>query len=126
MIFKNILPFLFLILALVSSEAGASSTRTIDGDTIKSSDHTKTWTLPASSGTLGLGGGTLTQETPSGTINGSNQTFTLAHTPLANSLNLYVDGLPQILTTHYTIVSGTITMVTAPAYGQTIYASYSY
>lgn len=67
------------------------------------------------------------KEVPSGSINSSNTTFTLTYAPTsADSLNLYMDGLLLRLTTDYTISSTTITMGTAPATGQTLYASYQY
>ena len=70
--------------------------------------------------------GTPTQEVPSGSINGSNQTFTLLYTPISGTLHLYLDGIFEIPTTHYTISTATISMIVAPAYGQTLYASYTY
>lgn len=39
-------------LVLTSSWASASATRTVDADALRSADHTKTWTLPASSDAL--------------------------------------------------------------------------
>jgi hypothetical protein len=64
-------------------------------------------------------------ETPSGTINGSNTAFTLAQTPLENdSVELYRDGLKLTVTTDYTISGTSITMVTAPVVGQTLRANY--
>lgn len=70
---------------------------------------------------------TETQETPSGTINNSNAAFTLAHTPLTNaSVKLYQDGLILKQGTDYTITGTSITMTTAPNYGQTLYAVYNY
>lgn len=70
-----------------------------------------------------------TDEAPSGTINGSNVTFTLAQTPQENgsaepSVDLYQDGLYQIPGVDYTISGVTITMTTAPALGQSLRASY--
>lgn len=73
------------------------------------------------------GAGTPTQETPSGTVNGSNTTFTLAHTPASNAnVLLYLDGLFQRQGggNDYTISGTTITFVTAPATNQTIDADY--
>lgn len=64
-------------------------------------------------------------ETPSGTINGSNTSFTLSQLPLENdSVELYQDGLKLTYTDDYTISSSTITMVTAPVVGQTLRANY--
>ena len=64
-------------------------------------------------------------ENPSGAINGSNVTFTLAQTPLENAaVELYQDGLKLEYTTDYTISGTTITMVTAPVVGQSLRANY--
>lgn len=129
----------------------ASGSRSVDADSFKSSDHTKTYSLPAASDTLvgrtstdTLTGKTISgasntlqqlpiganevQEVPSGTINGSNVTFTLANTPPANStVTLFLDGMIEFQGggLDYTISGATITMVTAPATGQTLYAFYS-
>jgi hypothetical protein len=60
-------------------------------------------------------------EVPSGTINGSNKVFTLANTPLASGIAVYVAGLRVASPT----VSGaTITLATAPTLGQSIYVDY--
>lgn len=64
---------------------------------------------------------TPVKETPSGTVNGSNVTFTLSFSPVAASLAVYVDG---ILDTAYSLSTNTITFTTAPAVGQTVYAMY--
>ncbi len=74
------------------------------------------------------GGGTIVDgETPSGTINSSNVTFTLAHTPSpATSLHLYYNGQRLTLTGDYTLATGTITMVVAPATGSVLLADYRY
>lgn len=67
------------------------------------------------------------KEVPSGSINSSNTSYSLTYAPVSNdSLDLYLDGLLLRLTTDYTISSTTITMGTAPATGQTLYASYQY
>ena len=67
------------------------------------------------------------KETPSGTVNGSNTSFTLTFAPVSSdSLDLYLDGILLRLTTDYTISGTTITMGTAPATGQFLYASYQY
>jgi hypothetical protein len=53
-------------------------------------------------------------EVPSGTINGTNVTFTLAFTPATGSVRLYKNGQRLKLTTDYTISGGTITYVVPP------------
>lgn len=57
------------------------------------------------------------REVPTGTINGSNTVFTLAHTPTAGSEHVYLNGLLQTITTDYTITGATITFTTAPQVG---------
>lgn len=81
---------------------------------------------------VGVGGGSLLnsnfvdKELPAGSINGSNVTFTLANTPVAGSVHLYLNGLLQDEGGgfDYTISGATITMVTAPASGERLVASY--
>ena len=66
------------------------------------------------------------RETPSGTVNGSNMGFTLAHIPNpAASLCLFLNG--QLLTyiEDYTLSGATITFITAPETGMIIRASYT-
>lgn len=66
-------------------------------------------------------------EVPSGTINSSNVTFTLAHAPNpATSLHLFKNGLRQLLTTDYSLSGLTITYTTAPATSSTHEADYTY
>lgn len=57
------------------------------------------------------------KEVPSGSINDSNVTFTLAHTPTAGSEHVYLNGVLQTITTDYSISGATITFVTAPPVG---------
>jgi len=107
----------------------ASSTRSISADQIVSADASKTYTLPAQSGTSALMvSAGLVQEIPSGSVNSSNTAFTLANTPAAaSSISCTLDGL--ILTQgsgkDYTVSSATLTMGTAPSTGQTIWCTYS-
>jgi hypothetical protein len=63
------------------------------------------------------GHGKATRETPSGTINGSNQTFTLVNTPVSGTEELHQNGLllRAGASYDYTISGATITMNTAPA-----------
>lgn len=68
-------------------------------------------------------------ETPSGTINGSNTTFTLAHTPASTgNVNLFLNGVQQRQggSNDYTISGSTITYNTAPATGDTLNAFYRF
>lgn len=52
-------------------------------------------------------------EVPSGTINGSNVTFTLAHTPTSNTA-VYQNGFRLIFGTDYTLSGSTLTWAVAP------------
>ena len=65
-------------------------------------------------------------EVPSGSINGSNVTFTLANTPVAGSVHLFINGLRGLVGSgnDYTISGGTITMEYALATGETLLADY--
>lgn len=64
-------------------------------------------------------------EVPSGLINGSNTSYTLAHTPTAGSLELYKNGQQLIGGgADYTLAGGTITMTTALATGDSFLAYY--
>ena len=73
---------------------------------------------------------TLTKdETPSGTVNGVNDTFTLTETPNPTvSLKLYVDGILLTQGVNYNVSVTTVTFVTAyiPITGQSIFATYKY
>lgn len=67
----------------------------------------------------------FTQEVPTGTVNGVNDTFTLSAIPVYSStVMLYVNGILLIQGTHYTITNDTITMNVAPTSGQLLYAVY--
>lgn len=69
------------------------------------------------------------EEIPSGTVNGVNVTFTLAHIPSpAASLQLFVNGAQQWQNAagDYTLSSSTITFLSAPLTGSTIICWYRY
>lgn len=68
----------------------------------------------------------VSNEVPSGVINGANAVFTLAHIPAAGTLQVYLNGLLQTLTTDYSLSGKTITFVRAPASGGSLTANYSY
>lgn len=82
---------------------------------------------PASSGGGG-GGASVTfvdKETPSGSVDGSNVTFTLANTPTAGSEHFWVDGtLQKPGGVDYTISGGTITCTYPPHVGAVLLCSY--
>jgi hypothetical protein len=65
-------------------------------------------------------------EVPTGTVNGTNDVFTLANTPITGSEHIYVNGSRQSPTTHYTIAADEITFVTPPSNGADLLADYRY
>lgn len=76
---------------------------------------------------------TRLMEEPVGLVNGSNQVFTLSHAPYQYSLALYKNGMLTLQSgvhtssIDYTLSSGSITFVSAPASGSIIVAqSYGY
>jgi hypothetical protein len=74
-----------------------------------------------------LGAGNfITRETPTGTINGSNTTFTLANTPVSGTEQVFLNGLLQEpgAGNDYTISAATITYLTAPATGDRLRVNY--
>lgn len=63
----------------------------------------------------------VTSEVPSGTINGSNTSFTLANTPVTGTIRLFRNG---VRTTAFTASGSTITMSAAPLTGDTLLVDY--
>ena len=114
-----------VILLFIGVGAKASTLRTIDGDSIASSDKTVSRVLPSANGTLMVSSGVI-KEIPTGTVNGSNTSFVLANTPnVSATVQVFINGVLQEVTTDYTISSATISMVSAPVAGQKIYVVYS-
>lgn len=69
---------------------------------------------------------TWVSETPSGTINGSNTSFSLAQTPNTDSLLLYLNGAFQTPGgVDYTLSGTTITFVNAPLTGSILRARFT-
>ena len=68
----------------------------------------------------------ITFETPSGTVDGSNVTFTLANTPVAGTVELYIEGYHLVPGSgnDYTISGATLTLLTAPLSGERLFANY--
>lgn len=69
----------------------------------------------------------VTDETPTGTINGSNAAFTLANAPApASSLKVYSNGIRLRTTTDFSVSGTTLTMVKAPRTGAILRGEYVY
>ena len=71
-------------------------------------------------------GNFITNETPTGAVNGTNTAFTLAFTPTAGTVSVYLNGIYQEpgAGNDYTISTNTITYLTAPVTGDKIRANY--
>ena len=65
-------------------------------------------------------------ETPSGTVNGSNTTFTTLRAPETGSLKVYRGGGRQRVAEDYTLAAKTITFTVAPVVGEVILVDYRY
>jgi len=67
----------------------------------------------------------IDDETPTGTIDGSNQSFTIKHSPSpVSSLKVYMNGARMRITEDYTFSGKTITFVTAPPIGSILLTDY--
>jgi len=68
----------------------------------------------------------VVREVPSGSINGSNTSFTLANTPTSGTEMVFLNGLLQEsgAGNDYTISGGTITYLAAPSTGDSLLVSY--
>jgi hypothetical protein len=68
----------------------------------------------------------VTNESISGTVDGSNTAFTLANTPVAGSVELFIEGHQLIpgAGNDYTISGAAITTLTAPLSGERVTANY--
>ncbi len=75
----------------------------------------------------GGGAGTETVgEVPTGSINGSNDLFTLADDAVAGTLKVYLNGLRQLEGDDYTVTtSSSFTMVNAPMTGDRLVVDYT-
>ncbi len=102
---------------------GASSLGGVESLTCSAGQHLSqisTSGVPSCSADTGAN---LNQGAPTGTINGSNTSFTLSPTPAtAANVNCFLNGVQQRqgAGTDYTISGATITYLTAPATGSTL------
>ena len=81
-----------------------------------------TWT--AFSGGGGGTAGTPYDETPTGTVDGANTTFTITAAPIVGTLQFFVNGVRQLVGVDYTVSSTTITTTLAPEVGSLLRATY--
>ena len=98
-----------------------------DNSTVEiSSDAVRVKDAGITSAKLGSGARPIIRETPSGSVNGSNTSFTLANTPAAGTEQVYLNGILQEpgAGNDYTISTNTITYLTAPLTGDRLRVSY--
>lgn len=67
---------------------------------------------------------TFVREKPVGSIDGTNADFTLAHAPVAATLQVFLNGVLQELTDDYTLASSVISMLSAPFVADKVTAVY--
>ena len=84
------------------------------------------WNSTQSKFEWGTLGDMICNEVPSGSINGSNTVFTLANTPVTDSLSIFLNGLLQEpgAGNDYNLSTATITFTTAPESGDILLANY--
>jgi len=115
--------------AFVIVEEGTANGATawVQTATLTSFSDSQTWTKLTAAATVDTW---AFRETPAGTINGSNPTFTLANTPVAGTESLYVNGLLQDpgAGNDYTISGLTITFEAGsePVSGDKLRVTYTY
>lgn len=110
---------------IVASSSNHAAWVTASGDVTISSTGVHTVNNTSGTGFVKYGN-FIDGETPSGALNGSNTTFTLASTPVAGSVKLYRNGVRQNVGAgnDYTISGTTITTATPPASTETLLADY--
>jgi len=99
----------------------SASTAPTTGQTLVATSGTAaTWQTPSATTLF------VDEETPSGLINGSNTTYTLAFTPTVGSVKLFLNGIRQRpgAGNDFTISGSTITYLSAPLTGDTLVADY--
>lgn len=70
----------------------------------------------------------VTGEVPSGTINGVNTSFTMAHTPLSGTLAIYVGvgGGLRLAASGFSFTGTSLTITAAPGIGALLMIDYRY
>ncbi len=80
---------------------------------------------PEGSGSGGGGGtGIYVREFPDGNVDGTNRTFTLSHTPITNSLLVFLNGIMQVVGTSLTVRTVLFDADNVPQPGDSVYAYY--
>jgi hypothetical protein len=110
---------------MLANASNAATFTTVTGDVTISSTGVTTVNVTAGTGFLKYGF-YVPNETPSGSVNGSNTGFTLANTPQVSSVQLYQNGLllEPGAGNDYTISGTAITMLTGPITGDKLRAYY--
>lgn len=75
---------------------------------------------------LAVGATRVFDETPTGAVDGANDTFTLANTPTAGTVRVYEGGLRKLETTDWSISGDTITFTYNPPNGSYIRVDYEH
>jgi hypothetical protein len=112
----------------LSGGAGSALSVNTDDSTIeKSSDALRVKDAGITAAKLGSGARRIVRETPSGTVNGSNDTFTLANTPASGKEEVFLNGLLQEPGGEdYTITTNSIVFVAPPLTGDRLRVSYMF
>lgn len=107
---------------------GSALSVNVDDSTIEiSSDALRLKDTGITAAKLGTGARRIVRETPSGLVNGSNDTFTLANTPASGKEEVFLNGILQEPGGEdYTITTNSIVFVSAPLTGDRIRVNYMY
>lgn len=111
----------------LSGGAGTALSVNVDGSTVEiNSDAIRIKDAGITSAKLGTGARPIIRETPSGSVNGSNTSFTLANIPAFGTEQVYLNGILQEPGSgnDYTISTNTLTYLTAPLTGDRLRVSY--
>lgn len=68
----------------------------------------------------------VSDETPSGTKNGVNASFTLVNIPIPSSFNIFLNGLRLRNGTDYILIGSALELSSAPLSTDSLVCSYSY
>ena len=65
-------------------------------------------------------------QVPTGAVDGVNDTFAITNAVNTNSESIYINGLLQYPTTHYTLTGTSLVFVTPPSIGDNLFAKWVY